>query len=108
MLKLIKSHDLFGHSVHLQFNQKGNTHNTVIGGIFSVFIKLVVLLYTAILFKKLIEMEGDTNGSFIEPQNFEEVGELKMNETDVIMMLNLFEANTFRPLEYDDEMKRFI
>ena len=56
------------------------------------------------LFKKLINMEGDTNGSFIEPLDFEELGELKLSKTDVLIMLDLLDSRTFIPLDYNDEV----
>lgn len=94
MLKLIKSHDLFGHEVQLSFNKKGNAHNTLVGGIFSVLIKFLVLAYTTLLFKKLVNKEGDTYSSITEPQNFEELGVLKMNETDAVIMMDILNLET--------------
>ena len=89
LLKLIKSHDLFGHEVQLSFNKKGSTHNTLVGGIFSVLIKFMVLGYTALLFKKLINKEGDSYSSVNEPQNYEQLGVVGLNETDVLIMLQI-------------------
>lgn len=36
---------MFGHSVVLNFNQKGETYNTVIGGITGIVIKVLLALY---------------------------------------------------------------
>ena len=37
--KLIKSSDLFGYVINLQYKRGGKDHKTLIGGIFSILIK---------------------------------------------------------------------
>ena len=64
MFKFIKSQDYFGHQVSWKFKNK-TTHNTVVGGFASVFIKTLVLIYTALAFKKLIFGEDDKYESVI-------------------------------------------
>ena len=60
-LKHIKSQDLFGHKVELQFNGQGSTHNTLIGGAISIFVKLIMFVYIYMLTEKLIEFGDDKN-----------------------------------------------
>ena len=55
----IKTHDLFGHKIELNFNKKGSSHNTLIGGVFSILIKMVMLIYIYLLVKKLVNNEDD-------------------------------------------------
>jgi len=43
---LISSHDLLGHKIQLNFNKKGSTHKTLIGGILSILIKILMVIYT--------------------------------------------------------------
>ena len=38
---------MFGHSISLNFNKKGSTHNTVFGGCVSILIKLTLLFILA-------------------------------------------------------------
>ena len=45
MDKYVKSHDMFGHIVQLNFNKSGSYHKTLIGGFFSLVIKIVCLLF---------------------------------------------------------------
>ena len=47
----IKSKDLFGHIIQLNFNQKGSSHKTVIGG------SLSLLIYTFMGFFILIHVQ---------------------------------------------------
>ena len=58
-----KGHDMFGHTVHINFNKQGDTHNTTTGGFFSLFIKLAMTIYVFLNFKKLILSEGDSLSS---------------------------------------------
>ena len=58
--RFLKSQDIFGHHVELNFNRKGSTHNTVLGGCASILVKAAMLFYTAILFQKVVfHLEDD-------------------------------------------------
>ena len=56
---LIEDHDMFGHEVNLNFNKAGYTHNTLIGGLFSVLIKIFMIGYIAILVKRMTLSEAN-------------------------------------------------
>lgn len=43
--RCLKNQDLFGHAVLLNFDRKGDTINTVIGGVLSLFSKFVLLAF---------------------------------------------------------------
>lgn len=49
----IKDIDLFGHPIELNFNKKGSTHNTFIGGFLSIFIRFGLLVYVTVIFYKM-------------------------------------------------------
>jgi len=53
--------DMFGHSIALNFQNQGASHNTLIGGFFSSFIKVIFGIYIYLIFKKMIMMEGNMN-----------------------------------------------
>ena len=56
---MIRSHDLFSHQVEFNFNNRGGSHSTVLGGAVSFFIiKAIMLLYTVFLLLKVINFEG--------------------------------------------------
>jgi hypothetical protein len=59
----LKDHDLFGHTVHFNFNRQGDTHNTEFGGFCSFLIKMCVAVYVILNLKKLILSEGDDTSS---------------------------------------------
>jgi hypothetical protein len=47
--KLIKNRDLFGYPVEFNFNQKELTHNTLIGGLFSILFQGIYFYYLMFL-----------------------------------------------------------
>ena len=51
---LIRNRDMFGQPVLLNFNKKGNTHNTFIGGFISLFVQVGLLIYFVIHLRKLV------------------------------------------------------
>ena len=57
LLKFIKSQDLFGHEVSLNFNKKGSSHNTLVGGVVSVLVKAFMVFYTGLLVKTMVLYE---------------------------------------------------
>ena len=52
----IKDRDQFGHPISLNFSYKGDTHNTILGGLLSVIVN-VMLLY--VIFEKGNHKLGD-------------------------------------------------
>ena len=87
--RYIKSHDLLGHRVALNFNRKGEHHNTLCGGFTSILIKMLMLSYVAILVKKLILKEADNNFSTTGPQDLDSLGVIHFNSTKVHMLIHL-------------------
>ena len=59
MLNFIRSKDLFGYPVQLTFNGSGSTHNTYIGGVVSVFVRIFMTIFIASLFIKLLTYGDD-------------------------------------------------
>ena len=57
----IKSEDMFGHQIVLNFNKDGDSHKTLIGGIGSLFVSSFMIMYIYIRFKIFIFNESDSN-----------------------------------------------
>jgi hypothetical protein len=89
MIKSIKKQDLFGHPVALSFNQQGNTHNTLCGGLLSLLIKLFIFFYFLLLVKKLHWHEDDKNESFEEPLDLYKEEPVLLNETSINLYMYL-------------------
>ena len=49
ILDRIKSFDLFGQNISLQFKKNGGTHSTVVGGFASLLIKVLMIAYVSML-----------------------------------------------------------
>ena len=73
--------DIFGYPVGLNFEKKGETHKTFIGGIASILVNMSILIYTFLMVKKLIFLEGDTILQDIERFEFEETNYKDTNLT---------------------------
>lgn len=58
--KKISDHDMFGHMIPINFNRKGASHNTLIGGFFSVLIKTGMVYFIIINVIKLVTFTGDS------------------------------------------------
>ena len=63
-LKSLKSYDMFGHLITLNFNLKGNRHKTLLGACFSIFIKFFIWVYIFLTFKTMFEKEANSNSAF--------------------------------------------
>ena len=58
--EFLRNRDIFGHQVMLNFNRKGESHNTEFGGFVSVICKTIYLMYFIYLMKKMVSY-GDDN-----------------------------------------------
>ena len=74
MKNLIKKFDLFGHVISLNFNLKGNVHNTLIGGLLSIPLQFA-FLYLVAQKSLIVYTRGDFQTNSISGTvNFEELG----------------------------------
>lgn len=62
-LDTLRQGDLFGHPIMLHYNHRGPKHQTICGGICSHLVRLLILIYTIALFKKMVMHEDDKNSS---------------------------------------------
>ena len=108
MLKLIKSLDLFGHPIVLSFNNKGNTHNTLLGGSVSILIRLMMLAYIITLTKKLVLYEDDNNTSVESRQKLSELGVVNFNETQVDVFFMVWDSVNERFMDYYEEGQKYL
>jgi hypothetical protein len=77
----IKERDMFGHGIGLNFDKQGDTHNTVIGGVFSIFIKFAVAVYVIMNFQKMLFYEQDFNSTQLGALDLADLGNVPLNET---------------------------
>lgn len=55
----IRSRDIFGHFVSFNFNQEGYYHKTFGGGVMSIIVKTLLVIYIYSLFEKMIKFDDD-------------------------------------------------
>ena len=87
--KKIERNDMFGHQIGLTFNKKGSSHNTLIGGITSIIVKIFLAIYIYTIFSRMINREDDIISKEKEEVEYEELGDVKYNETDVVSFYKL-------------------
>lgn len=62
---LIKSQDYFGETIVFTFNkEEDNVHRTVFGGIVSLMIKFLMLVYVAYLVNMMVTFGNDTDKQY--------------------------------------------
>ena len=79
----IKKQDLFGHVINLNFNQKGDSHKTIIGGLASILVKIIMAIYIYLSFEKLIFKLDDKNSTDYGLMDLTELGQISYNTTDI-------------------------
>lgn len=95
----MEDHDMFGYSVSLNFDKKGDSHNTWIGGFFSLFIKLFMVIFISFKVKKLAFREGSSTSSSTFPTKVDTMGEVNWNSTHITYFYVIKEqAENFKPL----------
>ena len=86
---------MFGHVINLNFNRQGDTHNTVIGGCFSMLIKLAMSIYVFLNFKKLVFKEADTIGLQYKSVDLDKVDPIEYANSDFMAFWVLTKSDDF-------------
>jgi len=66
----IKNQDMFGHQVALNFNRQGNTFNTVLGGLVSVVLKVLILGFICFKTYVLVNLQGNSYVTISETTDY--------------------------------------
>ena len=85
VIHYVKSFDMFGHDVRLNFNKHGVTHNTAIGGFFSILIKMAIAFYVFINVSKLVHYDDDQIRMTVSNLNLTSEGVLNYDTTNVTL-----------------------
>ena len=80
----IKDYDMFGHSVVLNFNQKGEQHKTFIGGIVSILLNILIYGYGGYKSWQLYDKQGNTLTSRQSPTNVTALGEKTYEDMQIL------------------------
>jgi hypothetical protein len=70
----VTEQDMFGHTVNLNFDKRGDSHNTPIGGSCSTMVRIFLCLYVYLLIDKLIYKGNDTDFSYFGVLEMDKLG----------------------------------
>ena len=56
---------MFGHQIALNFEKKGDSHKTFVGGFISIIVKAGLIAYVAICCKRMLLQERDATNTNI-------------------------------------------
>ena len=56
----VRDIDMFGHRIELNFNNKGSEHKTIVGGFFSIYVRLFLLFYFVYVLNMMLTFDNDT------------------------------------------------
>lgn len=81
-VKTIRDQDMFGHVISLNFNKKGESHTTTIGGFVSIWIKIAFSIYCYMQIEKLITLGDNNLVTTILQVDLEEFGEVDLEKSN--------------------------
>ena len=73
---------MFGHPVALNFNRKGSTANTVVGGVVSILLKAFLLVFLIQRTMVMLNREDNDYQVSDSPLDSDEFGEIELNDED--------------------------
>jgi hypothetical protein len=79
----VRSQDLFGHPISLNFDRHGETYNTYMGGSCSIILKVVLSFYVGVNVLKMKNYDGDEKSNDIGLLNLDEP--VDIHETHTMM-----------------------
>ena len=102
----IRNFDLFGQPILLNFNKKGNTHTTLIGGLISIIVQVFLYWYLVVHVKRMILYENDNNTTLVKQLIDDKLR--KLNQLSFVPIFELYDAYHKKHITYDEEAKRYI
>ena len=87
--KILADQDMFGHPINLNFDNKGDTHRTFIGGIVSILVKSLMTIYILMKFGKLIFKDGANNAVTDLMVQMDMIGEVEFLDTNMQVFFTL-------------------
>ena len=104
-----KSQDMFGHPVLLNFNQQGETHTTLVGGLVSIIIKGFILWFLCFKTYRLINHQENKISTTVGTTNVTALGSLQMEDMEIVPWIQFHSMETTWPIVLDpEEYSKFI
>ena len=99
---------MFGHLITLNFNKRSNHHKTMIGGFFSIFIKIFLKIYIVLNFVNMFWYKANVNGYYDGTSPMEELGRVHFNDTDTVLFYVLNNQRDDSPVFLGKETSQYI
>ena len=81
----VKSYDEFGHEIALNFDKKGETHKTTIGGCISMMLRIFLTIYFILRAKILVFNEENFDVSLMSANDLQQQGDILYNDLDMTL-----------------------
>lgn len=83
----VRDNDFFGHVINLNFDRQGDSHKTLCGGIYSIFIKLFLIVYLYLNARKLFMPIDDNNVTTVGLLSLSDLGDVNVtNESSMLLI----------------------
>ena len=69
LANIIRNQDIFGHQVKLNFNNKGNSYQTLPGGCISIAVKIFMIVFITELISRINNPDNADNTLVTIPSN---------------------------------------
>jgi len=99
--KSIKSFDIFGHPVQVNFNRQGSNVSSLCGGIISIMVRLCILSYGYGRLSVMFAREDSSIDSYENKVDKAEMGFKNVSDLDILIyfqMQNTAADNYLRPI----------
>ena len=105
MNKKLKKIDIFGYPIQLNFNQKGEKHNTLMGSLLTIVYYAFIMGYTIYCFYKLVFHLQDSDNLVTTSLNLGQLGNVSYDSTSLTLFAMIKGKNLDSSLS---ELSRFI
>ena len=98
----IKSFDLFGQTISLQFKKNGGTHSTFAGGAAGLIIKILMSIYVFMLIQKWLTFGDNTIRKSMSSNQIEDTSKVSFNSMNCNLMITLKKSSRRKNLKLAD------
>ena len=89
MNKIIKLLDIFSTPMNLKFKGKSKSHQSLIGGVSSILIVVIVIIYTGLNIQKMVSRQQSTISTTSEWFDPGTLGAINYKDMDVLFFVHL-------------------
>ena len=106
----LRNFDLFGYDINLNFNRRGKTHKTAVGGFFSLLVYMFIGFFVFTKVSTMINLQDGEEITRDIVTDFTQVGEdgiLDLWKNDVMVFTSIYDNKVLQWGKYDS-IKDFV